>query len=395
MSTLDVPPEVIADVRRRLDRTETSGTRVSVDEPEGIIVDTDDEHHDGWEPADIGSWLDGHRQPEMIPELLGHHTPDGEPPGLGLFYRSAINEVHGDSGSGKSWLSARAAQEEMAGGGVVLWVDLEATLDQTASRLLALGASADTLRHRLIYINPQNTIIGAVQVLHDLIARHEITMVVFDSLGEAFAIDGINEDRDDEVAPWTRAVLRPITDAGCLVLVVDHSTKAKDNPLYPSGSKRKRASWTGAGYLVEASPPFSKDTPGWLRLTVAKDRHGARPRGSVAANIRVEPAAGKELWMTIYAPKPKDDHDAEGDTFDAEVVAAIGAYLDRDPATSVSMNEVTNRALKAIKGGSERKRAAIAWAIRSGHLKETEGPRNARLVSWVRNVEGGTDDDLA
>ena len=76
-----------------------------------------------------------------------------------------------------------------------------------------------------------------------------MTLAVVDSLGEAFGLEGIDENHDVEVAPWLRRVARRLADAGLSVLLLDHSTKSADNPRRPSGSKRKRAAITGASYL--------------------------------------------------------------------------------------------------------------------------------------------------
>lgn len=351
------------------------------------------ERLEGWEPVDIGEYLDGERTPDPTPELLAPRNLSGHVVAHGLFYRGCINSVHGDSGAGKSMLSGKAAQEEMACGGVVLWVDLEATLAETVARLLALGASADTLRQRFVYVAPTNTVAGAVATLVDLVNEHEATLVVLDSLGEAFALDGVNEDSDAEVGPWMRRVLRPVAAAGPAVCLVDHSTKAKDNPLFPSGSKRKRAAWTGAGYLVTAPKPFAIGRSGLLKVTVAKDRHGTRARGEEAIRVDVEPQSSGELWMTPLQPPERDTatEDTPGGAFDAQVVAAVGDYLERDPERRASRNELEERALAGIRAGKDRKRASLDWAVREGHLSESTGPRNARLHGWIRDLNGGAE----
>jgi hypothetical protein len=119
---------------------------------------------------------------------------------------------------------------------------------------------------------------NAVRAVLDLIAEHQPTLVVLDSVGAAFGLEGINEDRDNEVGPWLERVPKVLAKAGPAVLPIDHSTKAGDNPLHPSGSKRNRAAVTGASYLAEVLIPFDKDNPGSIALICAKDRRDATER---------------------------------------------------------------------------------------------------------------------
>src|SRR5690606_34602190 len=123
----------------------------------------------------------------------------------------------------------------------------------------------------------------AVGMVVDLVESVGASLVVIDSVGEAFGLEGLNENNDNEVAPWLRRVARRLADTGAAVGLVDHSTKSSENPLFPSGSKRKRAAITGAQYLVEATRPLTKEHGGQLRLTCGKDRHGNYRRGEAAA----------------------------------------------------------------------------------------------------------------
>lgn len=337
---------------------------------------------EGWTPVDLSPVLDGTWTPRR-PVLLAPVGDDG------LFYRGSINSLYGDSGSGKSLLAAMAVREEVEAGGRVLWIDLEASADETAHRMLTVGLDAELIRSRFHYVSPQNSIGSAVAgYVVMLIRQLGVTMVVIDSSGEAMAVQGINEDRDAEVGPWMRGFVRAITDGEVLTLLIDHATKAADSSLYPSGSKRKRAAWTGAGYLVEARPAFTKESTGWLTLTVAKDRHGTRRQGTKAVRICVEPVDGG-LVMSSYPPDEESTGKARTTVSDlGHQIVDVMREMHNEAAeaglpTRVSMREVIGRVKDAgVRGSSEDKRAAIDWAVRSGLLIETPGPRNARLIEW-------------
>ena len=100
---------------------------------------------------------------------------------------------------------------------------------------------------------------GNVARIVSSLTPRSVTHLILDSLGEAFALEGLNENADVEVAPWLRRVCRRIiTDTGAGITLVDHGTKAAEKPLDPSGSKRKKAAITGTAWLMTTGTPFTK-----------------------------------------------------------------------------------------------------------------------------------------
>jgi hypothetical protein len=207
-----------------------------------------------------------------------------------------------------------------------------------------------------------------------------VSLVVIDSIGECFGLDGINEDKDAEVGPWMRRVARVLADAGAAVLLVDHSTKANDNPLHPSGSKRKRAAIGGASYLVTAIKPLTREHGGRLRLTCAKDRHGTFQRSVVVADFVmtvVEFGSRVELYASSDTPiNTNPIHE----TAARAAVAAVKAE-----GRPMSLRAVV-AAMSKVRGSNEIKRGAIDIAVGRGALSETGGPRNSRLFTYVADL---------
>lgn len=235
-----------------------------------------------WLPIDLGPVMaEGYEQPR--PTVLMRSDASGY--GC-LFYEGAINGIHGDSGTGKGWVALSAIKTLIVNGDNAVLVDLEDTPGSIISRLRLLGVRDSTIEEHLVYIRPTAPpMLSDIAALVELIIARHIRLVVIDSLGEAFGLDGVNEDKDVEVAPWYRRNLRPLADAGAAIIVIDHATKAADNPLHPSGSKRKRAAITGASYLVSAVVPLVKMEGGVLDLICAKDRHGNYRRGEVVSRL--------------------------------------------------------------------------------------------------------------
>lgn len=334
------------------------------------------DHDTTWRPIDLEPYLDG-TTTQPTPDYL--HRDDGH----ALFYAGAVNGIHGDSGSGKGWVICRLIVENALHGRRTLLVDLEDTADSIVGRLLLLGMTADQILTWLVYIRPQEPINAAVVTAWTkLIADRNITTVVIDSLGEAFSLEGINEDKDVEVGPWLRSVARPLANTGAAVVLVDHSTKANDNPLHPSGSKRKRAAITGASYLAESIKPFVKGEGGRLRLTCAKDRHGNYRRSETVADL-VMNSDTHSVGLALYAPSPINT-DATVPTI---LAARAAVAATKKAGRAVTRDELLGLMKGAIKAGTDTKRGGIDHAVGEGALTETKGARGARIFTFDHDLQ--------
>lgn len=347
---------------------------------------TDEEQADGQdheaEPSsfarlDLTDVITGHYT-QPAPDLL--HRDDGKH----LIYKGMVNGIHGDSGTGKSWLIVYTAAQIIRSGGLVLYLDLEDTPSSIVARLRLAGLTDEQILSGLDYRRPTESFTQpAVDCLCADLARDGHELVVIDSLGEAFALDGINEDKDNEVGPWLRHVARPMADTGAAVALVDHSTKAADNPLFPSGSKRKRAAITGASYFVEAIDSMAKDRGGRLRMTCAKDRHGTYARKEVVADfvMGATEVEGANPPMTLYSPTVRPG----GSSAAIEVIILAQKMVAVVRDAPALMSKATLKA--SVKGQNEKRIAALDHAVNSGSLDIEPGPHGAHLLRFVRDLE--------
>lgn len=208
----------------------------------------------------------------------------------GLLYRDAVSCVSGEPGLGKSWFAVAAATTVLASGGNVVVVDYEDGPQTWASRLLALGAGEDALAN-VAYLRgggaPTDADLGW---LPRLVAALPDCLVVIDSMAEAMAAAGLDEDVAGDVTRWHQQVARPLADAGASVLILDHVTKhAKDRGRWARGSGAKLAAITGAAFSLVVEEPFSRERSGSGSLVIAKDRHGAIGAvGETAATLRFD-----------------------------------------------------------------------------------------------------------
>jgi hypothetical protein len=331
-------------------------------------------------PVDLGPALAGTKTRPQ-PAILNRSD------GRALLYPGQINYLHGADGVGKSLTALFAADEVVRDGGHVVWLDWEDPDETTiVARLGDLGLSADEVLRLFHYLHPEgeatpSRIAGLCQYVTAVGAR----LVVVDSVGEAFGESGVNEDKDSEVAPWMRSVLKPLAATGAAVLPVDHGVKSGDNPLYPSGSKRKRAQVTGAAYLVEAPRPISKEYGGGqLKLTCAKDRHGNYTRGKTAAIIDVTVYPDDGWTYHIHPPELVAADPAANDK--ALARAMIRVVKELEDETGSPPTQTMCEQSKRVKGGVTAKRAALEYGVAAGALREEPGPRRSRLFHYVKDL---------
>ena len=350
--------------------TETDG-----DEP---LLDNDDttSADPSFEPIDLSDVLSG-RYIAPQPSILKRDDRQA------LLYRGQINGIHGDSGLGKGWVALFAAAEQLRAGNTVMMLDLEDVPSSIVARLRLLNVADQAILERFVYIRPQSNFDrAAVEHLVAIVEERHPSLIIIDSLGEAFGLEGIDENHDSEVGPWLRRVPRRLADVtdegweGPAVLIVDHVTKTNDNPLHPSGSKRKRAAVGGAQYFLQAPDPLSADKGGRLRLICAKDRHGAYARNEHVADlvIKIDPVS----WEArLYSPLPTDD----------SVTARLTRAVNRAVSTLAEHGKPASRNALALMMGGRKTDSfeAIKLAIESGAMTEESGGKRLVLPSWGGN----------
>lgn len=338
---------------------------------------TDDEELEEWEPLDLGPALRGELEP-VTPQILQRDDLRC------LLYPSQVNGVHGDSGLGKSWVAAIAAAQEMRSDHHVQWVNLEDPDAQpTIERLRALGVDDQTIATHLHYHSPNTPFTGeAVELLVTETLDHQATLLVVDSIGEAFGLEGLDENLDKDVGPWMRRVARRLAEAGPAILVIDHATKAADNPLHPSGSKRKRAAITGASFLLEAPTPLTRENGGRLQLTCAKDRHGHFRRGEIVAHVDFHYYPDGGLSVKVWPPPAREKNRADHQLQTVARAAVRAIKAKNEP--------VSKRRLLAlminVKARQETKLAAIEEAIAAGAIATQPGPKGSTLHVYVKDM---------
>lgn len=336
-----------------------------------------------FDPVDLGPYLAGVAM-AVVPDCLVMSD------GRGLLHKARLNGVHGDSGTGKSWLMAFVIRELISKREAVMLVDLEDSPEPLIERLRQIGVTDEQIGRLVVFVRPDEHFADEnVERLMAHIAERDVVHVVIDSLGEAFSLEGLNEDRDVEVAPWLRRVCRRIIDhtrAG--VTLIDHGTKSTDKPLDPSGSKRKKAAITGCAWLMTSSEVFTKETGGSALLRCAKDRHGTYRRGDTVARLVMGPLGAHvsgQTSLALDAALGLDDVIAIRVESDLDVVVGVlGATPMSLDATFAAVRDTGHKMRDAtIKG-------VLELAVVRGRAVESKGAKNARLFVLACSAQGSS-----
>jgi hypothetical protein len=374
VAVAEADTERVAEIRAEADAFD-GFEEVSLDE---LLGSASSSEVSTFDPLDLGPVLAGH----VLSPMASLLTLDD---GRALLHVRRLNEIHGDSGSGKSWIVAAAIAELLEAGAVVALLDVESDPGTLIERLRQIGTDDDAIRHGLAYIRPDEAFTRPnVERLVAHVGRLDVAHVFLDSLGEAFALEGIDENLDAEVAPWYTRAVRPILATGAGVTIVDHITKAGELPLHPSGSKRKRAVVDGTSWLIAALEPFTKTDGGRLSIRCGKDRHGAYRRGDVIAELvmsGLDVTTGRSM-LTLTAPADLGAG-ATSRTSDVELVCnVLGAV-----GVPLSLDAIRSKLLAVgIKLGKDRVRGACEDGVLRGFLVEHAGPRGARHFGALDEV---------
>lgn len=353
----------------------------NVDPETGEIID-----RPTFEPWRLGPYISGDVV-YLTPDLLDLGG------GQALLYGSRLNGIHGDSGAGKSWIVALGVREILELGRRVMVVDLEDDPTPLIGRLRQIGVSDEAILDGLVFIHPDGSFRnGGAARLAELCAEYEVAHVFLDSLGEAFALEGIDENNDAEVAPWLSGVVRKLIAAtGAGVTLIDHITKLGDNPLHPSGSKRKRAAITGSAWFVYAIDPFDRAKGGRIGIRCAKDRHGSFRRGDTVAELvmsLLDVVTGRST-LELRAAHGDGDGEETGrprDPLDV-LVEALATYGPHNAdGLDALMHRVANWGQKYTRGQRD-------LALIRSLIVEVRGAHNARIFQSVSSSSVLVTDD--
>jgi hypothetical protein len=243
----------------------------------------------------------------------------------GLFYRGAVNDLHGEPGCGKSMIAQIATAQELKADRDVIYIDYEDSARNVVKRLLLLGVSGEQIIGHLHYVRPSAkpsspTSLGGWRETLDY--ADTATLAIIDGVTSCLAYAGLDSNSGDDIAAWYNTMPRLISACGPAVVLIDHVVKSKDNRgRYAGGSMQKLALIDGISYSVDMTKPVGKGVRGTIVIKSGKDRiseieehcavswssNGSHLRE--AARIEIDSTDPKLMRVTIARPNmmPSDE----------------------------------------------------------------------------------------
>lgn len=202
-----------------------------------------------------------------------------------------VSVFSGHRASGKTWVAAKFAAQELVADRHVIWIDFERQPALLLEKLHACGISNDeVIQQQLHYTSELPPDLGYIA------AQYPDCLIVID------AWRGLQQ----EVAPTTSAndgdaveqvyaeVLNPAVGVGATIIILDHMAKTGLGGTFGSERKESAADYV---FKIEQMQAFSRKEEGYSAITVTKDRYGHHTADSIAAYLWI-PAG--ESGPSIY-----------------------------------------------------------------------------------------------
>ena len=322
--------------------------------------------------------------------------------GHGLFYRGAVNDLHGEPGCGKSMIAQIATAQELKQGHDVIYIDYEDSARNVVKRLLLLGVSGEQIIGHLHYVRPSAkpsspTSLGGWRETLDY--ADTATLAIIDGVTSCLAYAGLDSNSGDDIAAWYNTMPRLISACGPAVVLIDHVVKSKDNRgRYAGGSMQKLALIDGISYSVDMTKPVGKGVRGTIVIKSGKDRiseieehcavnwsNGSHLRE--AARIEINSTNPKLMRVTIARPNmmPSEDRQAKRDDFRPTGLMERISRMLEDSLEEPNQSEL----FKALKeDGSGARTAvmskAVSLLLQEGFVSNRSGRNNRSIFKSVR-----------
>lgn len=323
--------------------------------------------------------------------------------GQGLFYRGAVNDLHGEPGCGKSMIAQIATAQELKADRDVIYIDYEDSARNVVKRLLLLGVTGEQIVAHFHYVRPSAKPSSPTSLdgwRETLDYADTATLTVIDGVTSCLAYAGLDSNSGDDIATWYNTMPRLISACGPAVVLIDHVVKSKDNRgRYAGGSMQKLALIDGISYSVDMTKPVGKGVRGVIVIKSGKDRiseieehcavswdsNGSHLRE--AARIEINSTDPKLMRVTIARPNmmPSEDRQAKRDDFRPTGLMERISRMLEDSLEEPNQSEL----FKALKeDGSGARTAvmskAVSLLLQEGFVSNRSGRNNRSIFKSVR-----------
>ncbi|MBS5234397.1 MAG: bifunctional DNA primase/polymerase, partial [Collinsella sp.] len=125
--------------------------------------------------------------------------------GQGLFYRGAVNDLHGEPGCGKSMIAQIAAAQELKSSHDVIYIDYEDSARNVVKRLLLLGVTGEQIVAHFHYVRPSAKPSSPTSLdgwRETLDYADTATLAIIDGVTSCLAYAGLDSNSGDDIAAW-------------------------------------------------------------------------------------------------------------------------------------------------------------------------------------------------
>ena len=225
--------------------------------------------------------------------------------------RAKVTVISGHRSSGKTWVVAAWAAQEITAGNTIFWIDFERQDAELSSKLRMLGVPEHLIDNQVKYTDalpPAEALIHDVQQASEG-GLHRV-LVVIDAWRalQSRVMPGTTAIDGDAVEQVYTDYLTPVCEAGANVAIIDHMAKGAGStaPATTFGSERKESA---ADYvlLVDQTARFSKKTSGFSTITLTKGRRGDIDAGTAVGYLWM-PGDSEETadrGITKYPKRPE------------------------------------------------------------------------------------------
>jgi hypothetical protein len=318
----------------------------------------DEQERDSWTPINLNA-LPEH--PPVQPTLGS----------VGLVYPGKRHVFSGPQETAKTLAAYAIGLEVVRQNGTLILIDFEMGAWDARNRLRELGAQPNDL-DRIHYLEPSDP--ATDRTMPGLLTLHP-ALVIVDAAAGAYDLQGLDDNKRQDVERFTRLYVRAFWKAGVATIVLDHVVKnTETRGKYAVGSERKVG---GADVHLgfEVISPISRGSRGLYKIVTHKDRGGFLKRGNLA-NMELD--SDPDTHQITWEFKPADSDEGDGWRGPTRLMEKVSAYLDKHPegASRTHLEE-------AIMGRAGYVRKAMDALIARGYVAETPGPRNARILTNI------------
>ena len=252
-----------------------------------------------WAASTSGPIVRGERPP-VVPGIV--YRDDG----TGLFYPGALHDLHGEPGTGKTWVVLFAVAETLRVGSSGAYLDYEGTAATFVERLRALDVAddvvADPLRvayHQLFGRTNPAQVAGLV----DQLTAMDATFVGLDAMLPALIRNGYDDNSNADLAAFYETfAARPLTSTGAALVCTDHMTKDTTTRARGARGAGAKLQLVDVSYSVKLTRAFSRDRAGSSSSPLPRTATAGSRSASTSPASTSTPKPAASSSPSRYAP---------------------------------------------------------------------------------------------